>query len=647
MKMPLSCLIACVAAGVLSLQICPPAASAAPVQQAAPGNAAPASHSGLAKPTTPAAFDRAAFDRPTFDRARFFPAKGHEQAMLHGRFCGSNRSARDGFEVLAQITSVPEAGKWTELSFRNAKPYRWIRYEAPPGSSGRVAEMEFYFGKRKALGRTFGSFGWRSARNWPRAFDGKTDTWFESDSPDDQYLGLDVGDWATAQTPRLAPPPCDQREPLLLTLKCATPGAEIRYSFSGMPTRGEGTLYTQPIRIEHTTTIFAVSFKPGLPPSPVASGTYIVGEAAKQGPHTLHVGNSLTGSTLRLADYARTAGYLHDYRALLKDSGQTVFAWNGIQSKNREAWEKLLAEMPTVDHFTVQPRPPHFGDQDRAEEAKYDVLFFNAVRARFPQVQPWIYAEWPGRKANDRSSGWPPILEGQTNGSQTSGGQTSELVPASTFEEAASAMLMHVEGIQQKVLEQYTVGKRPRILPCVLAVARLKNLLDAGAFAGLSASDLDRLMFYDNVHPGDVCRYMLCLTWFAAFYGQSPEGTVAPVAIELTPAQTTVMQRMAWDVVKNYPDCGLYETGATPCGRPEFSIAAEKAAGTSRVTLTSATPGAWFRYTLDGTAPSRTRGYVYCGVVSLHPGTTLKAVAYKSGMADSAIASIRGSLLEK
>ena len=24
------------------------------------------------------------------------------------------------------------------------------------------------------------------------------------------------------------------------------------------------------------------------------------------------------------------------------------------------------------------------------------------------------------------------------------------------------------------------------------------------------------------------------------------------------------MQKLAWDVVKNYPDCGLYEEGTTP-----------------------------------------------------------------------------------
>ena len=38
------------------------------------------------------------------------------------------------------------------------------------------------------------------------------------------------------------------------------------------------------------------------------------------------------------------------------------------------------------------------------------------------------------------------------------------------------------------------------------------------------------------------------------------------------------------------------------------------------------------------TSPTRTRGYVYCGVVHVPEGETLKAIAYKSGMADSPVA---------
>jgi hypothetical protein len=88
--------------------------------------------------------------------------------------------------------------------------------------------------------------------------------------------------------------------------------------------------------------------------------------------------------------------------------------------------------------------------------------------------------------------------------------------------------------------------------------------------------------------------------------------------------------------VKNYPDCGLYEEGTQPRGKPEFIR------DVKFITLKSATPGAWFRDTVDGTTPTRTRGYFYCGAISVQPGIRLKAVAYKSAMMDSEPAEAAG-----
>ena len=115
----------------------------------------------------------------------------------------------------------------------------------------------------------------------------------------------------------------------------------------------------------------------------------------------------------------------------------------------------------------------------------------------------------------------------------------------------------------------------------------------------------------------------------------TPEGKVLPIETTFTPEQARIIERLAWDVIKNYPDCGLYEDGTQPCGKPEFSNDGKI------ITLKSSTPGAWFRYTLDGTAPTRTRGYVYCGAISVQPGIQVKVIAYKSGMADSEIAEAR------
>ena len=89
--------------------------------------------------------------------------------------------------------------------------------------------------------------------------------------------------------------------------------------------------------------------------------------------------------------------------------------------------------------------------------------------------------------------------------------------------------------------------------------------------------------------------------------------------------QATSLQRLAWNVVKNYPDWGLYETGTERCAKAEF-IQED-----IMVRLHSGAAEAWFRYTLDGTEPTRANGYVFCGKISMHSGTSLKVVAYRTG----------------
>jgi hypothetical protein len=513
------------------------------------------------------------------------------------------------------------------MSFANTKLYRWIRYEAPPGSYGHINKLEFYSGQRRLGGPGFGSIGAKpGGHDWPRVFDGK-DTkfkfWMDSDTPDGQYVGIDVGEAATAIRPAMDPPPGEQKGPVQVTLKSPTPGTVIRYTLDGTtPGPDGGQLYREPITLQSTATIVAVSFKEGLAPSPPSIGTYLIGPSAKPGLSTFHIGNSLTATTLRFPMYALTAGYKHRYEKYLQPGIWTFALWESHVAKIKEMWEQMPATVTKVEHFTVQPRDP-----DIAHEAKYDILFFDLVRQKFPDMQPWFYAEWTAR---NRVRPWDQGTVPST--------QMKTVVPARTWEESASAMLVYMEDLQQKVIETYRGGKRPRVLPSVLAAGWIKNLLDHGKIPGLGPKDFDPIMFFDGVHPGPDGAYLIDMTWYSAFYRESPEGKVLPVGTSLTTEQAACMQRLAWDVIKNYPDCGLYEEGTTPCGKPGFSPSPAEIKDVPPVTLSSSTPGAWFRYTLDGTEPTRTRGYVYCGVVSVRPGMTVKAVAYKSGMADSPVA---------
>lgn len=541
--------------------------------------------------------------------------------MVGGRFSGSNISATNAFKVLAEIKAAPPADKWTELTFKNDQVYRWIRYEAPRGSHGNVAEIEFCSGRQILTGAGFGTSGARAGRAWQKAMDGDTTSWFDSSDPDGQYIGLDLGVQITAVAPTLTPAPGNQKGPLQVTIK-SIPSATIRYTLDGtIPGPEGGVVYTAPLAVDKTATVLAVAFQEGRAASVPAAGTYLMESSAKAGLSTFHIGNSLTDTTAQFPVFARTAGILHDRKSFTSGGALTKQLWAMGTNKDQDRW-KALDGIKQLDHFTIQPR-----DFDLAAEADHDVRFLQVVRQKFPDFQPWLYIEWVERgRQRPSDKGTVPSSQMKT------------LYPALTWEESMAAMLLYGEELQRRLGETYKEGKRPRILPSCLAMGWIKNLIDTGKFAGASPGTFYPLLFSDDVHPNINGGYLVDLTWFAAFYRQSPEGKVLPIGTVLTSEQAAVMQRLAWDVIKNYPDCGLYEEGATPAGKPEFTPAPTALKTVTPVTLSSATPGAWFRYTLDGTTPTRTNGYVYCGVISVRPGMTVKAVAYKSGMADSAVA---------
>lgn len=540
------------------------------------------------------------------DGVRFLPAPKREKMLVGGRFAGSNDSPTAGFAALVEITTEPTAGQWTVLHFKNATSYRWVRYEAPPRSANKgaaqsdVSQIEFLSGSRRL--------------NGPRYFD----------SGLGQYVGVDLGEQASTQRVLFSPGPGDPRPPRAVTLRCRTPGATIRYTLDGTTPTLESPVYSEPLDISGMTTISAVAIKEGLAPSPVSHATYLNGNRPVQ-INTFHVGNSLTGNAVRFRVFAETAGLKNQSAWFLIGGAYTVKLWKAKEGFDRERFEKEYSRAAfPLDHFTLQPR-----DFNLDEEVENERNFINFVRQRSPNVEPWLYAEWverDRRRPSDRGS--VPSY------------QMKKVFPAATWEESMSAMLLYVEEVQHRLRQLDKEGKPARILPCSLALGWARNLIDEGQLPGVPKGEASfyRTFFADTVHVNFNGCYLVDLVWYAAFTGQSPEGKLLPVDTSLTSEQAHILQRLAWEIVKNYPDCGLYQAGTTPVATPLFSVPSGPIRKPTPIHLTSTTPGVFYRYTLDGTVPTRTRGYVYCGLITAQPGMTIKAVAYKSGFGDSRVA---------
>ena len=74
-----------------------------------------------------------------------------------------------------------------------------------------------------------------------------------------------------------------------------------------------------------------------------------------------------------------------------------------------------------------------------------------------------------------------------------------------------------------------------------------------------------------------------------------------------------------------------------PVAAPAFNPASGTYNSSQSVTIACATAGASIRYTTDGSAPSETAGTLYAGPFTVSATTTIRAIAYESGMTDSAV----------
>jgi len=78
---------------------------------------------------------------------------------------------------------------------------------------------------------------------------------------------------------------------------------------------------------------------------------------------------------------------------------------------------------------------------------------------------------------------------------------------------------------------------------------------------------------------------------------------------------------------------------ANTVAAPAFSPSEGAYADTQSVSLSTSTEGAEIRYTTDGSAPTATTGSVYSGPIQVSSTTTLRAMASKTGWADSPVVS--------
>ena len=483
---------------------------------------------------------------PPLTRIRFYPRKGFAKRMLKGRFTGSNESRTNDFSTLAEIKDLPAEGQWTEIQLPKPVRYRYIKYESPNGGWGNVAEVEFYSDQVKIPGEVFGTTGSRDDKgnDFSKAMDGNVDTYFDGVEQNNQYVGIDLGPEVQAAAPTFSPAPGAFAASQEITIASATPGVEIRYDRDwGRPGPGEGQKYKGPIKLEKGAVLIAVAFSDRLAPSPLVIAPYRIGQAAhdEKTVRTFHIGNSLTDTVDGwLKPVAESAGRHLEFHRFTIPGAPTDWLWNhpgGGFGDNR--FPEAFFVLAPIDHIFTQPFHAH--DRSIANEVEYSTKFFELCRKNSPNVQAWLYVQWPGPKFQDRWS--------QAKGSTAA----LNLRPAQTFQEGVANHVAYTEAVAEQINKTYQ-GKPVRIVPGGVALALLKTEIDAGRVPGMS--DFVAEMFADGIHQTPKGRYLISLVHYACIYGENPEGRVSVLTTGLTAEQTAIFQRVAWDAVKNYKWAG-------------------------------------------------------------------------------------------
>ena len=482
---------------------------------------------------------------PPVTKIRFLPREGHAQRMERGRFTGSNEGQTTEFRTIAEIKQAPAEAQWAEITVSKPALYRYVKYESPNGGWGNVAEIEFYSGDKKLAGTVFGTAGSRGegGNDFRKAMDGNPATFFDGVEPNGQYIGIDLGPAVQAQSPTFSPRPGTYEEPQAITITSATPGALIRISRSGgTPSADSGDIYKGPLKVEKGQVLAAVAYTDTLAASPVVVAPYRIGkpDPAAKTVRTFHIGNSLTDTVVGwLQPMAESAGRRMDFHRFTIPGAPTDWLWNhpGSGFGDPRYIEAFFALAP-IDHIFTQPFAGH--GRSIENEAEHSGRFFAACRKHSPDVQAWLYVQWPGPDFKDS---W---AQGKID--------KLPLKPATTWQEGVANHIAYTEAVRERINSR-NEGKPVLIVPGGLALAMLKTQMDTGNVPGMT--DFFKEIFSDGIHMTAKGRYMITLVHYACIYRESPEGKVSTLTSSLTDEQAKLFQQIAWEAAGGYKWSGI------------------------------------------------------------------------------------------
>jgi chitobiase/beta-hexosaminidase-like protein len=490
---------------------------------------------------------------PVVDRARVLAPPGNPEALVGGAIMGSNTSAMNDFVALATITTAPADGDWAELSWQGETAYRYVKYYAPPGSFGALAELQLFSGDERLDGAGFGTAPAPERGNFASALDGDADSSFEGALADDNYVGLDLAAQHQAEAPVFEPQPGRYGASQSVSLS-ADPGARLLYTTDGSDPRTNGALYDGPIDVsDGSTLVRAIASRSCSFDSEVAQGLYQVGDLPSGALSSMHIGNSLTDTIVDLLpELAQSGGITLDFnRYTIPGAGTWLYDESPSGGFGVDNVQSALRTRP-FDHLSLQPFPnqpcqPAPSSDGTDSDAGYIGEAWADARAMNPDVQLWVYQQWPS----------PQEFDNCMSGGGWTRGDWQPPAPAS-WEDAVANELSYHEAVRAELVRENPDAPPPYIVPGGNALVLLKREIEAGNVPGLTS-------FFPEIfaaggtdlHVSPKGAYLITAVFYAAMFQSEPPASALDERSGLSAEQAAIFRRVAWQAVTSYPLSGV------------------------------------------------------------------------------------------
>jgi glucose/arabinose dehydrogenase len=402
----------------------------------------------------------------------------------------------------------------------------------------------------------------------------------------DRFIFTPINTSTQVGTPMFTPGGGNYSSAISVAIATSTSGATIRYTTDGStPSTTTGTVYTGPIPVSSTTTIKAIAYATGLSNSPVSSATYnilasytITASAGANGSISPSGAVSVTQGTSQTFSITPNSGYAVSDVTV---DGASVGAVTSYTFSNVQANHTISASFVASSSTTITAAMGFYNQPIAAQTGQFTVQF-------------------------DAS---PSLSPSNTTLSLSQGAVTG-------YSSMATIVRFNASG---------DIDAR-----------------NGGAYAAATTIPYSANTTYHFRMAINVSTHTYSI------YVTPPGGSEITVGANYAfrTEQAGVTQLDNWNVdvaatpggsvtVSNFAIAGTLPQVAAPT----FSPAPGTYSSAQSVTIATTTSGASIRYTTDGSTPTSTAGTVYSGPITVSSTTTLKAIAYASGMSNSNVTS--------